>query len=73
MSARFVAKYDWAAGVLAGPVPASQTVNVTAGYQVSPRYRVFVNGTNVLDQKRYQLYGGSVLGRRVMGGVTAQF
>lgn len=73
VAARFVAKYDWAAGVLAGPVPASQTINVTAGYQVSPRYRVFVNGNNVLDQKRYQLYGGSVLGRRVMGGVTAQF
>ncbi len=73
VSARFVAKYDWAAGVLAGTVPASQTINATAGYQISPRYRVFVNGTNVLDQKRYQLYGGSVLGRRVMGGVTAQF
>jgi iron complex outermembrane receptor protein len=73
ISARFVAAYDWAAGVFAGKVPASQSINASVGYQVTPRYRLSVTGTNVLDQKRFQLYGGSVIGRRVLAGLTARF
>jgi hypothetical protein len=38
-----------------------------------PSFRVFAVGTNIFDQQRYQLFGGSVIGRRVLGGVTATF
>jgi hypothetical protein len=34
---------------------------------------VFALATNVFDQQRYHLFGGSVIGRRVLGGVTVQF
>ena len=73
VSARFVAAFDWAAGVFAGRIPSSETVNASAGYQFSPRYRLFVTGTNVLNQQRYQLFGGSVITRRVLGGISAAF
>jgi len=73
VSMRFVAAYDWAAGVFFGKIPSSQTVNASAGYQFSPQYRLFVTGTNVLNQQRYQMYGGSVITRRVMGGISAAF
>ncbi len=73
VSMRLIAGYDWAAGVFVGPVPSSQTLNASAGYQLAPNFRLFATGTNILDQKRYFLYGGSVIGRRVLGGITATF
>ena len=72
-SLRMVAGYRWAAGVFNGYVPAAQFVNANASWQANPRLKVFVTGTNVFDQRRFQIFGGSVLGRRVIGGVTAIF
>lgn len=73
ISGRFTAAYDWAAGVFSGIIPASQSWNANVGYQITPRYRVFAVGTNVFDQKRYQLYGGSVIGRRLLAGLTLTY
>ena len=73
VDARIVAGYSWAIGVWRGYIPASQTVNLTAGYRVSPLLRVHALATNVFDEQRFQLYGGSVIGRRVLAGVTATF
>jgi len=73
ITARATDAYDWAAGVYAGPIPSSQMVDVNLGYRLNNYVRLFAVGTNVLDQKRYSLYGGSVNGRRVLGGVTATF
>lgn len=70
---RMVEAYDWAAGVFVGKVPASSTINASAGYRLTPNFRVFATGTNILDQQRYHLFGGSVIGRRILGGVTATF
>jgi outer membrane receptor protein involved in Fe transport len=73
VTCRAVNAYDWASGVYAGPIPASQTVDVSLGYRVNNYVRAFAVGTNVLDQQRYSIYGGSVNGRRVVGGITATF
>jgi iron complex outermembrane receptor protein len=73
VSLRAVAGYDWAAGVFVGAVPSSETVNLSAGYRVSQNLRVFAVGTNILDQQRYHLFGGSVIGRRVLAGITTIF
>jgi hypothetical protein len=35
--------------------------------------RIHAIATNVFDQQRFHLYGGSVLGRRVIAGATATF
>ncbi len=72
-SVRIVDSYDWAAGVFVGEVPSSQTVDVNAGYRINHNFRVFALATNVFDQERFHLFGGSVIGRRVLGGVTVQF
>jgi outer membrane receptor for ferrienterochelin and colicins len=73
ISGRFVAAYNWAAGVFVGRVPESQFINANVGYQVTPRYRLFALATNLFDQQRYQMLGGAVIGRRVMGGLSATF
>ncbi|HEU5262637.1 MAG TPA: TonB-dependent receptor, partial [Gemmatimonadales bacterium] len=65
--------FDWAAGVFSGVVDWSQTVNLNAGYQVNNNLRVHAIATNVLDQKRFHIYGGSVIGRRVIAGLTTTF
>ena len=73
LTMRIVEEYDWAAGVFMGKVPSSNTLNASAGYQVTSNFRIFAVGTNLLDEQRYHLFGGSVIGRRVLGGITARF
>ena len=51
----------------------SEFVNLSAGFRVNNNFRIHGTATNLLDQKRFQLYGGSVIGRRVLGGITANF
>ena len=70
---RLIDGYQWAAGVFQGYVPSSEQINLGAGYRVNNYLRINANATNLLDQKRFQLYGGSVIGRRVLAGVTAGF
>jgi len=73
VKARFLEGYDWAAGVFQGKIPSSQTINLTAGYRINNFVRFYGMVTNLLDQQRFQLYGGSVIGRRILTGMTATF
>lgn len=70
---RLVDGYPWAAGIFQGYVPAAELINLSAGYRINNYFRVQATATNLLDQQRYQLFGGSVIGRRILGGVTATF
>jgi outer membrane receptor protein involved in Fe transport len=70
---RLVDGYAWAAGIFQGQVPSSQSVNLSAGYRINNSLRVHATVTNLFDQERYHLYGGSVIGRRILGGVTTYF
>jgi outer membrane receptor protein involved in Fe transport len=72
-SLRLVDGYEWAAGVFQGYVPSTEQLNIGAGFRLNNNLRIHGIATNVLDQKRFQLYGGSVIGRRVLGGLTANF
>jgi outer membrane receptor protein involved in Fe transport len=72
-SLRLIDGYQWAAGVFQGYVPSSEFLNVSAGLRLNNNLRIHGTATNVLDEKRFQLYGGSVIGRRVLGGITANF
>jgi outer membrane receptor protein involved in Fe transport len=70
-SIRLVDGYQWSAGVFQGYVPAAELLNLGAGYQVTNSLRLQGSATNLLDQEHFQLYGGSVLRRRVLLGLTA--
>ncbi len=73
VTVRLVDGYQWAAGIFQGYVPSAELVNVSAGYRLNNNFRIHATATNLFDQERYQLYGGSVIGRRVLGGITANF
>jgi len=73
VDARIVSGYHWTTGLWDGDIPASQMVNLSAGYGINPHLRVFANATNLFDQHHFEVYGGSVIGRRVLAGVTSTF
>lgn len=70
---RVVERFPWAAGIYAGTIPASQILDVNLGLRLNSNLRWFVVGTNLLDQERFSVYGGSVIGRRMLTGLTASF
>ncbi len=73
VDARIVSGYHWTTGLWDGDIPASQMVNLSAGYRINPHLRVFANATNLFDQQHFEVYGGSVIGRRVLAALTSTF
>jgi outer membrane receptor protein involved in Fe transport len=72
-SLRAVKGYAWAAGVFTGFIEPNVTVNANAAYDINNNFKVFLTGTNVFDNEKFEIYGGSVNGRRVLAGVTTRF
>jgi outer membrane receptor protein involved in Fe transport len=70
---RFVDGYEWVAGVFAGDIPSTQTVDINAGYALNNYLRLYAVATNFFDQTQFHLYGGSLVRRRALGGITATF
>ena len=73
VDARIVSGYHWTMGLWDGDIPATQMVNLSAGYRINPHLRVFANATNLFDQQHFEVYGGSVIGRRVLAALTSTF
>jgi outer membrane receptor protein involved in Fe transport len=73
LSVKYVPGFDWAAGIFKGPVPAYTLVNLDASYQLISQIELGVNVTNLLDRGHYQLFGGSLLQRRLVAGLTVRF
>ncbi len=70
---REVRGYSWAAGVFAGFIEPNVSFGADAAYDINNNFKVFVTGTNIFDSKKFEIYGGSVNGRRILGGLTARF
>jgi outer membrane receptor protein involved in Fe transport len=62
--------FDWASGVYLGRIPSRSPVDVSLGWQARSWLNVHGAVTNLLDQRRYQVFGGSVIGRRALVGMT---
>jgi outer membrane receptor for ferrienterochelin and colicins len=66
----FVEGFDWASGVFQGRIPSRAPLDVSAGWQARPWLNVHGAVTNLFDERRYQVFGGSVIGRRALVGMT---
>jgi iron complex outermembrane receptor protein len=67
---RFVDSVDWTSGLFSGFVPARESVDVSGNWKVLNHVQIRLAATNLLDQRRYQFFGGSVIGRRVLAGLS---
>ena len=62
--------FDWASGVYLGRIPSRSPIDISMGWQARPWLNVHAAVTNLFDQRRYQVFGGSVIGRRALVGMT---
>lgn len=65
--------FQWAAGAFAGWIEPAVIFDFDAGYRVNNNVRLFLSGQNFTDKQWYSIYGGSVNGARVLGGITTNF
>ncbi len=72
-SLRAVKGYSWAAGVYAGYIEPNVTIDANAGYDLNNNFKVFLNANNLFNNRKFEIYGGSVNGRRILGGISTRF
>lgn len=68
---KYIPSYFWAAGVYAGRIPAYAIVNMSGSYQVNENLSASLNVSNLLNRRHYQIFGGSLIGRRAI--LTASY
>jgi len=69
-SGRSVQAFKWAAGVFVGDIPEYHLFNLSAGYQITQRYRAGLTVRNLFDRQAYQIFGGSIVGRQLIASIT---
>ncbi|MEK6597795.1 MAG: hypothetical protein AABY91_05640, partial [Gemmatimonadota bacterium] len=65
--------FPWAAGAFAGWIESGTIFDADFGYRINNNLRAYVSGQNVFDKQWFSIYGGSVNGSRILGGITANF
>lgn len=70
---KYVPSFNWAAGVYKGRVLAYTLLDVSGRYHLTENFDLSINVSNVLDRRHYQIFGGSVMGRRTVASLTATF
>jgi len=66
---RHTDSFDWNAGVFRGPVPSYDVVSVTANFRFADNWLFGVDVSNVLDDEKYQSFGGDLVGRRALARI----
>ncbi len=59
-------RFQFRSGQWAGPVPASQSFDADVSRPLGTHWTLGLTGSNVLDERRFHLYGGSIVGRRIL-------
>lgn len=63
---RHVPGFPWAAGIYRGDIPAYTILNIAGTYRYLPNLSFNLNISNALDARHIQIFGGSLIGRRVV-------
>jgi len=68
-SLRWVDSFRWSEGLLRGPVPSYEVLNVAGIYNLTDTWQVGLNVSNLLDDVHYETFSGDLLERRVVAHV----
>lgn len=68
---KYTPGFKWAAGIYQGDIKPYTLVNASGTYRFSNNLSVNLNVSNLLNKKHYQIFGGSLIGRRAV--VTASY
>jgi len=70
LSFKYVPTFPWAAGIFVGDIPAYTLVNLAGSYRFSDRITFNLAVSNLLDRQHYEIFGGSIIGRRAISTMT---
>nr|WP_243436025.1 TonB-dependent receptor [Acanthopleuribacter pedis] len=62
---RWVDDFFWSAGVFEGEVPSYDIIDLILSYNVLESLRFELNASNVTDEEHFEIFGGSLIGRRI--------
>lgn len=65
--------FPWAAGVFVGQIPDYETINFNLQWDFAEQWEMGLDINNLADEEHYQIFGGSVNGRRALGTVRYRF
>lgn len=71
LSFKHVPTFDWAAGIYKGTILSYSLFNFSGSYRLTEQFELGLNVTNLFDKRHYQIFGGSLIGRRATASVTA--
>lgn len=67
---RWVDSFLWAAGVFVGDVPSYQVFNLQGSVDLTPRVRLGLNVSNLLDDSHWESFGGDLMSRRALAWLS---
>jgi iron complex outermembrane receptor protein len=70
---KYVDRFEWKTGIFQGEVPSYTLVDLFGGYRLNARIRLNTIVTNLLDNEHYEIFGGSIIGRRIIGSISIEF
>jgi outer membrane receptor protein involved in Fe transport len=70
---KYLPDFEWAAGIFKGLIKSYTLVNLSASYDLTRALGLGLNVTNLLDDSHYEIFGGSLIGRRGVVSLTAKF
>lgn len=73
LTVKYIPSFDWAAGIYQGKIHAYTLVNFSAVYAFTRNFSAGINVGNLLDRRHYEIFGGSIIGRRAIANLTVQF
>ena len=66
---RWVNSFPWWSGIYMGPVPTHSVVDASLNVQLKRNWNVGVDASNLLNNEHYEMFGGNIVRRRVLGFV----
>ncbi len=64
---RWVNGFQWTSGIYSGPVPSYSVVDANANYRINRRWGLGIDAANLLNNQHYEMFGGDILKRRILG------